>query len=178
LNEFGEESGSSAGLPRGNILYGVIAVAVLVTLDQAAKLAVVSWLGPDSRNHRWELAGKYLAFQYVENRGAAFGILEGRAGLLVVLALAVGAGFIVVIRRELAENPWIQWSLVLIVAGAIGNLTDRIRLGYVVDYISIGVWPKFNIADSCITIGVLLLIYTSLFPPPAATSDTKDQPID
>lgn len=134
---------------------------------------MIQWLGPDATVHRWELAGPYLAFQYVENRGAAFGMLEGRTTLLIVLAIAVTIGFVVVIRRDIASDRLLQLALSLITAGAIGNLADRIRLGYVVDFIAIGTWPKFNLADSCITVAVVLLAWTSFISTPTSTSETR-----
>ena len=149
-------------------------VAVLVILDQLLKSIMTAWLGPDEPSHRWELAGRYVAFHYVENRGAAFGILEGRTGLLIVLASIVAIGFVATMRNEIKRDRRTQIALGLIVAGAAGNLMDRIRLGYVVDFVAIGSWPKFNVADSCITIAIGLLAWTTLFSNPAAMSETKD----
>lgn len=148
-------------------------MSLLVILDQGLKAAIVRWLGPDTVEHRWELAGPYMAFQYVENRGAAFGMLEGRTTLLIVLAIAVTIGFVVVIWRDIARDRLLQLALALITAGAIGNLTDRIRLGYVIDFIAIGTWPKFNLADSCITAAVVLLAWTTFFSTPTSTSETR-----
>lgn len=135
---------------------------------------MTSWLGPDASTHRWELAGPYLAFQYIENRGAAFGILEGQTGLLIVLALVAAVGFFLLLCREIAHDRRLQIALTLIAAGSIGNLIDRIRLGYVIDYIAIGTWPKFNIADTCITLAVILLAWTSLTTHPASSSESKE----
>ena len=80
-------------------------------------------------------------------------------------------------RRELAGNRLLQLALILIGAGAIGNLADRIRLGYVVDFISVGDFPKFNMADSYITIAVIVIAWTSFFQPGTDVGD-KDQPVD
>ena len=162
--------------PSAAIRIAVI-LATLVALDQTVKLVMISWLGPDASTHRWELAGRYLAFQYVENRGAAFGILEGQSAILIVLAVAVAVGFVAMMRRELAGNRLLQLALTLIGAGAIGNLADRIRLGYVVDFISVGDFPKFNMADSYITIAVIVIAWTSFSQPGTDVGD-KDQPID
>lgn len=162
------------GRPIKTIVTWLSLLIVLVASDQILKLIMISWLGPDATYHRWELAGRYLAFQYIENRGAAFGILEGQTGLLIILALVVAVGFVFTLRREIARNEQLQLALVLIAAGALGNLADRIRLGYVVDYIAIGSWPKFNIADICITLAVALLAWTSLTNNPTSTSESKE----
>jgi signal peptidase II len=145
-----------------------------VALDQVTKFAIVEWLGPGASSHRWELAGKYLALEYVENRGAAFSILEGQTTLLIILAIAVAVGFVALVRKELARSYPLQAALSLIVAGAIGNLADRIRLGHVVDFVAVGVWPKFNVADTCVTIAILILAWTSFFPSSATKPDAKD----
>jgi signal peptidase II len=151
-----------------------LALCALVAIDQVTKLVIVEWLGPDAAKHRWELAGRYLAFQYVENHGAAFGILAGRTTLLIVLAVAVGIGFVAMLRKDLERNLPLQVALLLIIAGAIGNLADRIRYGYVVDFVAVGMWPKFNVADACITIAIGILAWTALFPSPATEPDAKE----
>jgi signal peptidase II len=133
-----------------------------VSLDQVAKAIVVEWLGPGQVPHRWEFAGRLVAFEYVENRGAAFGILAGQTWLLSVLALVVAAGFIAFCWNELPTSALLRISIGLVLGGGFGNLLDRLRLGYVVDFIAVGNWPKFNLADSAITIGLILLAFGAL----------------
>ena len=139
----------------------VIPLAV-VTLDQLLKLVFSSWLGPDSGTHRWELVGNVIAFQYVENRGAAFGIMPDQTGMLTALSIVIVGFGISLMWREAKAHPITAMAIGMVVGGAIGNIVDRIRLGYVVDFIALGSWPKFNIADSMITIGVILLIWSSI----------------
>lgn len=150
----------------GMVGLGIVVVLTLVGIDQLLKYVMVEWLGPNATSHRWELAGKYLAFQYVENRGAAFGILAGRTMLLTILAVVVAIGFVVAIRQDLTRNRALRIAILLILAGAIGNLTDRLRLGYVIDFMAVGVWPKFNLADACISIALAILAWTSFFSKP------------
>jgi signal peptidase II len=154
-----EQGDGSLGLKRAGFVTAMAALSVVV-LDQVAKALIVAWIGPDQMDNRWELAGRMLAFEYVENTGAAFGILAGRVWLLSVLALLVGGGFLIAFRKELRTSRPIQIGIGFILGGATGNLIDRLRLGYVVDYIAAGTWPKFNIADSAITIGLLLMAWT------------------
>jgi signal peptidase II len=134
----------------------------VLTLDQLLKAVVISWIGPDASLHRWEVAGRLVAFEYVENRGAAFGILPGRTSLLIVVALLITLGALALMFREARHHPIGAAGIGLVVGGALGNVMDRIRLGYVVDFIAVGIWPKFNIADTMITIGIALLLWSGM----------------
>jgi signal peptidase II len=135
---------------------------VVLALDQVIKFVVIAWIGPDASLHRWELAGRLVAFEYVENRGAAFGILPGRTSLLIVVALMITLGAIALMVREARQHSIGAAGIGLVVGGALGNVIDRIRLGYVVDFIAVGIWPKFNVADTMITIGIVLLPWSGI----------------
>lgn len=96
----------------------------------------------------------------VHNTGAAFGVLPNQTILFVVIAVVIITGLIVSYQR-LAQGPvWLRIALGLVLGGALGNLSDRVRVGYVVDFIDLRWWPVFNLADSCIVIGVLTLVVT------------------
>ena len=140
----------------------VIAAIVLV-LDQVTKAVIVDWLGRGASTHRWELLGRWGAFEYVENTGAAFGILAGQPVLLSALAIVVTIAFLVMMRDEAGHNVLLLAAVGFVVGGSLGNLLDRMRLGYVVDYIAVGIWPKFNVADSAIFVGLALMAWTALF---------------
>ncbi len=104
-----------------------------------------------------------LSLTYVQNTGAAFGVFKGYQHVLIVLSVAV---VVWIVREWLRRPPSVramQWGCALVMGGAIGNLIDRVRLGYVIDFIDLRVWPVFNLADSAITIGVSLLIWHALF---------------
>ncbi len=131
--------------------------AIVMTLDQLAKSAVVAALGPGQERHDVGLVGSVLRFEYVENRGAAFGVLRGQSILLLVFALGVLAGLVLFYRRLMTASPSVAVGVGLVAGGALGNLIDRARLGYVVDFVAVGPWPRFNVADSAITIGVVVL---------------------
>ena len=94
----------------------------------------------------------------VHNRGAAFGIFKNQTVLFVVTSLVaiIIIGYKLKTRRTGRLDIFVV-SLVLILAGALGNLIDRLFLGYVVDFLDFRIWPVFNIADSAITIGAVLL---------------------
>src|SRR6185503_5924846 len=101
----------------------------------------------------------------VENRGAAFGVLQEQTSFFIMVGLVV-ISVIVSSYRYIPEPSWLlNVCLGLQMGGAIGNLIDRIQVGYVVDFIDLTFWPVFNIADSAICVGVAGLAYTALFPP-------------
>jgi signal peptidase II len=130
----------------------------IVVSDQVVKRVVVSLL---SIGESVNVIGSVARLTRTENTGAAFGLLRGRGPLFILISLLASIA-IVAFSREIAKmKRWERVGFGLILGGAVGNLIDRIRLGVVVDFIDIGVgdvrWPAFNVADSAITIGVILL---------------------
>lgn len=127
-------------------------VLVVFGLDQGSKVMVQRSLEPGLSV---EVVGQILRFTYIYNPGGAFGILgEYRLLLLAASLLAV----VVLV----AALPWILregyiWPAGLLLGGALGNLADRLRYGKVVDFIDLGFWPVFNIADIAIGFGVALM---------------------
>jgi len=115
------------------------------------------------------LVPRVLHLTYVQNTGAAFGLFKGQHALFIVLSLVV----IMWIAREflttrVLPSP-VRWGYALVLGGAAGNLLDRMRLGHVVDFIDLRVWPVFNVGDSAITIGVALLVWRALKKVPGAS---------
>jgi signal peptidase II len=97
---------------------------------------------------------------YVTNTGSAFGLFPNQT-LFLVLASFVGIGVLLVFyRTHPVNNTMLHVSLGLQLGGAIGNLVDRVRLSYVVDFIDVGAWPVFNLADSAIVVGLVGLLWT------------------
>jgi signal peptidase II len=147
-----------------------IAVAAAVAVaDQATKAGVTRLLGPDGEDRAFAWFGDGLVIEYVQNRGAAFGVLGDLGPVLTVLAVMVLAALLVYYHRAAVKSPWLVGAVGLIAGGAVGNLIDRLWLGYVVDFITVGPWPTFNLADSAITVGVGLLAVSFLRDEPAAT---------
>ncbi len=102
---------------------------------------------------------KYFIPATVKNTAAAFGILPGQQGFLIIFSFIFIAGVIYFYPR-IPKTKFPQVMMALILGGAIGNLIDRLLLGFVRDFIDVGFWPAFNIADSAITIGAIgLIIY-------------------
>jgi len=129
-----------------------IALVILLLLDRVTKRLTLTFL-PDKDI---ELL-PYLHLNYVQNTGAAFGMMQGGNLFFILIALLI-IGYILKSWKELcAYGPLVKWGVVLILSGALGNLYDRITLGFVVDFIDLRVWPVFNAADSFITVGGVLL---------------------
>ncbi|MGB3933972.1 MAG: signal peptidase II [bacterium] len=103
---------------------------------------------------------------YVQNTGAAFGFLRGKTLFFIVVAVLV-LGFIIFLAPRLSrEKPLLGLVFGLLLGGALGNLIDRIRFGYVIDFLDFRVWPVFNIADMGIVVGVCFLIWEIWFRTP------------
>jgi signal peptidase II len=99
----------------------------------------------------------------IHNRGAAFGILKNQAPLFIFISLfAIILIYFNLKKSRNKENIVFNISLALILGGALGNLIDRLFLGYVIDFLDFRIWPVFNVADSAITIGAILLGWSML----------------
>lgn len=126
-------------------------------------------------NHDVVLIRNYLDFQYAENCGGAWGLLHGASESLrrpFFLLVTIGAiAFIVHLYRGLERSQTaMKWALPLVLGGALGNLVDRVRLGYVVDFIHAHIqnrahWPTFNVADIAITVGIGLMLLEYILGP-------------
>jgi signal peptidase II len=140
--------------------------AVALTLDQLLK----HWVSEHMQLHfpSIPLVQGYFALTYTRNYGSAWSMLWGQRGLLIAIASAVALG-IVIYAVRLKDRSWLQMAgLGFLLGGALGNLIDRARLGYVVDMFDVqqaghNIFPIFNVADMCIDLGVgLLLLFTFL----------------
>ena len=140
-------------------LLPIVLAAVVVVPDQASKALIRGWLPGRPAGPRWDVFSDWLGLQYVENRGAAFGSLEGYGGLLTVIAVVVVVIALIAYARTSCPTAWLKSGVGLLVGGAVGNVIDRLVHGYVVDFVAVGPWPRFNVADSAITVGVLLLAW-------------------
>lgn len=145
----------------------------MVALDQVSKAIVLATLGPDRADQDVALIGSVVGIEYAENRGAAFGLLGGQNAALAVLAAAVLVGLALFYRRRSDPSGKLVATVGLIAGGAIGNLLDRVRLGYVVDFVAVGSWPNFNVADSAITVGVAWLVVLLLDEPSQHRKDGR-----
>lgn len=135
-----------------------IVAAIVLILDQVTKYIIQTKMAP---GYSFTILNKVFDITYVQNTGAAFGILAGRNMLFIMISLVALVG-IVFFGGGLKKTLLLKISCGLILGGIIGNLIDRIRLGYVVDFLDFQVWPVFNMADSAITLGAIFLIIKSL----------------
>lgn len=149
----------SIPVPRRNIIFGFSLVIDVIILDQLTK-----WLM--QTNGPIPLLGDWFRFAYTENKGIAFslplqGIFQQVVTVLLILFL-LG----VVLRYKTWQRTLLHFSLMAILGGAIGNAIDRLWRGYVIDFIQVGTFPVFNVADSFVTIGVLgILLYELWWKP-------------
>ncbi len=138
-------------------------VLLVVAADQLSKIWVRSNI--PFRESLFEVG--FFQLTRVQNTGAAFGLFQGQSFLLSIVAMVGIAVFLVytlVIYRgfPFLDNMPNRVALGLVLGGTVGNLIDRLRLGYVTDFIDFGFWPAFNIADSAVTVGVILFAYSLL----------------
>ena len=147
------------------VRFWLAAIAAFV-LDQFTKYVVATNFEPGESR----IAIPHLLWwTYVQNHRGAFGLFGSQAWLLVAMALAVLGVFWYAFRDAAAQSLLVRVAFGAIVGGAVGNIVDRFHYGFVVDFVDLHWWPVFNVADSCITVGVALLVLSSLARSQAAT---------
>jgi signal peptidase II len=153
---------------RSGITRWVVAgVLTIVVLDQLTK----SWAVGALANGPKQIVGDTVELNLTRNGGSAFSRFQGITPILAVGAVIITFVLIRVLRRT--TDRILVIGLALVLGGALGNLMDRIfrspgfMRGHVVDFVAVGWWPVFNLADSCITIGGILLVVRSLRAPSA-----------
>ncbi|MGW0020476.1 signal peptidase II [Rhodococcus sp. NPDC003382] len=156
---------NAAPEPAGRRLIALLGVAVVVfALDLITKVLAVAHIDP---RDPISIIGDTVTLTLVRNPGAAFSMATGMTWVLTIVAIAVVIG-VVKIGRTLRSGWW-ALGLGLVLGGALGNLVDRIfrspgpLQGHVVDFVSVGWWPVFNVADSAIVCGAILLVALTVF---------------
>ena len=144
------------------MLFSLTAILVVI-FDQLTKFWIRSNLAlgqsiPDQG---------FFRITHVHNSGAAFGLFPGQSLLLTIIAstgIVLMLVYIIFINRRFPylDNLPGRLAMGLILGGTIGNLTDRLLFGYVTDFISVGIWPDFNIADSAVTVGAITIAFLLL----------------
>ncbi len=146
-----------------NLAFGYIVLLVII-IDQLAKF----WITENLQLGQVSLDNRLFRIIHIQNTGAAFGIFKGHVPLFIIIDFI---GIIVILylvffmrqRWPLLGNLAVLSGIALILGGTIGNLIDRLRLGYVTDFIDFKVWPVFNAADASVTVGAIILVYCLLF---------------
>lgn len=140
----------------------IIIITIILIMDRYTKYLSVKYL-KDIKTK--EVLKGVFSFTYVENRGAAFGILQNHRWVFIILTIIISIGIIYFLIYESNINIILRISLAMILGGAIGNLIDRIIYGYVVDMLHFTLidYPVFNVADSFVVIGTILFAIYILF---------------
>ena len=132
-----------------------LVASLVFVLDRLTKIAVTSSM---SYGQSRAILPKIFHFTFVLNNGTAFGLLKGQNAFLAAVSASAAILIIIYVMRHRTLKPVVSSALGLILGGALGNLFDRIRFGYIIDFLDFRVWPVFNIADSAITIGMFILV--------------------
>lgn len=143
------------------MIYYMLA-ALLIVIDQLSKWAILQNF--ELYEEKILLPG-FLSLFYIQNRGAAWGIFEGRMIFFYIITVFVVGYLIYMFHKEKTDSKLVGVSFSLILAGAIGNFIDRLMNGFVVDMFRLDFvnFPIFNVADMCLTIGVALMLIHVLF---------------
>jgi len=163
-------------VPARNIKPWLWLAAAIIVLDQISKWVILGTLQPGESRY----VAPFFNWVLTHNTGAAFSFLSDAGGwqrwFFTALALGVSIWIVTLLRRHVGEFR-LSLALTLVLGGALGNVIDRIRFGAVVDFIQWHVagyyWPAFNVADSAITIGAILLIWDQLATKPVADRTVK-----
>jgi len=140
---------------------GLLAIAIAaLAADQLTKHIVSSSLGLDEER---QVVGP-LSIHHVQNSGIAFGLFASATPIVTVLTAVAVGWMLLFFARSGSRHPILPIALGLLIGGSASNLTDRIRLGHVTDFIDLRFWPAFNLADSFIVLGVLILLAALLLP--------------
>jgi signal peptidase II len=148
---------------------------LIIVLDQLTKAWLTSFLAP---GQSVRVVGDLLRLVHSQNNGGLFGLFHGQAIVFGLVSIAV-IGLIVLYHWKSGGGTYLAITLGLLLGGAVGNLIDRLRLGYVVDFVDAGVgdvrWYTFNVADAAISFSLLLLLAASVWPQvarrPASTGE-------
>jgi signal peptidase II len=133
----------------------LIAVAAVVA-DQVTKHLVASELALDDEVH---ILGPF-SIHHLQNSGIAFGLFASATPIVIALTAVALAWMLLFFARSGARHPVLPVAVGLLIGGSMSNLVDRVRLGHVTDFLDFRFWPAFNLADTCIVVGVALLLAT------------------
>ncbi|MFC1928592.1 signal peptidase II [Chloroflexota bacterium] len=156
-----------------NVAFFLTALLV-VAADQPSKMWIRSY--PEGQPI-FEVG--FFRIIHAQNTGAAFGLFQDQSLPLTIVAIIGIIAILLFVFLFSRRFPYLESklgkpTLGLVLGGTIGNLIDRLRLGYVTDFIGVGIWPAFNIADSAITVGVILFAYSLLFLTGTITTNLSD----
>ncbi|MGD0780904.1 MAG: signal peptidase II [Dehalococcoidales bacterium] len=147
-----------------DIVFGSVAVFIVIA-DQLTKALIRAYLAPGQV--LFDVG--FFRILHLQNTGAAFGFFRGNS-LTIIITAAIGVVVILLMifllrsRWSFLNSMWVRVAMGLVMGGTIGNnLIDRIRQGYVTDFLDFKIWPAFNLADMSITVGVIIIAYRLIF---------------
>lgn len=150
----------------------LLITAIIIIVDFITKRCVLTHLTKVDTLSLWE---DVFHLTYVENRGAAFGIMQNQKWLFIILTLAVLVVILYLFLKKKVKHPLMQTALSFLAGGAAGNLIDRIAYGYVVDFFDFKLinYPVFNIADIFVVVGAILFTVYIIFFDKSDDKETK-----
>lgn len=152
-------------------VWPLLVIAFIIISDQITKAFIVEWLKPQGSV---SIIGDILRLTFVTNTGVAFGMLTGIPYVLTIPIVILIGVIIYFLFKTLGQSFLLTLALSLELGGALGNLIDRIRLGYVVDFVKFPYWPAFNVADSCVVIGAIGLAFILLWQDRKASGEVSE----
>lgn len=142
-----------------SITFYMIAL-VIVVCDQVSKWAVTQTM---TLNESRPVLGRFLSLTYTLNSGGAFSLFQARNSVFIAVASMALVVLLFAYHRYQRRDLYVSAALALALGGAVGNLIDRVRFKGVIDFFDVHFWPIFNVADSAITCGILILAWHFLF---------------
>jgi signal peptidase II len=159
-------SGTAAAASRTGANWFAFAAtaAIVVVLDQLSKAWLIANVSPGGTVH---VVGDLVRLVFSQNSGALFGLFRDNALVFGIVSLGV-VGLIVLYHGRSGRSLYLSIALGLLLGGALGNLADRLRLGYVIDFVDVGLgdfrWYTFNVADAAISTAIVLLVAAAFVP--------------
>lgn len=136
----------------------IITAIILISLDQWTKSLILKYIPYGESWMPWEWLAPFARLVHWNNTGVAFGMFQGNNLFFAILAVLVSLAILYYYPRIPLTDPVLRLALGMQFAGAVGNLIDRVTIGHVIDFISVGNFAVFNIADASISVGVAVLI--------------------
>ncbi len=132
-----------------------VLAALILAFDQSTKSFIVGWL---DWGESWPAEG-FFRLTHARNTGTAFSLFQGHSNILSIVAIGAVGVLLWVYATTGAKSFILRIALGLQLGGALGNLLDRLQQGYVTDFLDVGPWPIFNVADSAISVGMVLMVW-------------------
>ena len=154
----------------------LIGVLLVILADQVSKIWIASHM---ELGESIPIINKIFHLTYIQNPRSAFGLLPFSNKTFIIIGIIIIVLGIIFLGRLARSDKLVLYSFVLILGGSLGNLIDRFRVGSVIDFLDLRIWPIFNIADSAMNIGIFILIVHYLFrqeKPPKEKEPEEEKP--